>query len=79
MKFLLVVFLALAICWSYIFFSGTGVLIHSSKVKTQINSVEMLHCKYFTGTSIIEKKFPFTNNSIIGSVGKSICERTIKL
>lgn len=70
-----------AISYAALIFSSTGIQV-MGKVATSKNAildlvgVKTLHCTYFTGTGLVTKEFPYSENEMLG---RAICPRTIKL
>lgn len=63
--------LAVIIGWMVLFFSGHGLLIGST---TPDGGMGMLKCRYFTGASVVERKFLYTKG---GALGRDSCPSTV--
>jgi hypothetical protein len=68
--------LALALCaWLALFFTGSGVLIHGERQRLPDDRQDSLACRYFIGTSVVERTFWYSPN---GLMGRAICPRLIR-
>ena len=58
--------IALALGWLVLFLSSSGVLVFSHQHRPAGAGQDVLSCSYFSGVSIIEKQFWYSENGILG-------------
>jgi hypothetical protein len=67
---------AVALAWTALFLSGSGLLIGSVRSRLPGDGQDSLVCRYFVATSILEQAYWYAPN---GFMGKAVCPRIIRI